>query len=288
MRTLAPRRVISAVSIALAAAAGVVAAPSPALAAPLVGVGDQAVTTCDVTAGDISWGFKESFRSYISGSIARGEWTTTDGASYATPAFGFTGAGGTYDPQTATGTASFPGTITFTGHDGLLRTSVSNPTISFTGPGAAQLLLDVSTVPMEQAMAGDDTVHTVTQIPFATIDLSGATVTDEGVTAVEAPTAVTAEGFAAFGNYDAGTPFDPMTISVGTTCAAPEPEPTVTETPELITAPEETVLTDPNMDVDPGATAFLPIAGGIAAVVVIAGAAVLIIRRKRQTTSADA
>src|SRR5690606_23738697 len=45
------------------------------------------LTGCTVTDAELVWGYKESFRSYISGSIAHGEWTVADGAAYETPNF---------------------------------------------------------------------------------------------------------------------------------------------------------------------------------------------------------
>ncbi|MGO3032767.1 MAG: HtaA domain-containing protein, partial [Microbacterium gubbeenense] len=95
---------------------------------------------CVVTDGTFSWGVKESFRSYISGTIANGSWEALDGATYETPNFEWTGATGSYDPATGTGSVSFPGTVHFTGHDGVLDLTLGNPTIEFEGETAALLL----------------------------------------------------------------------------------------------------------------------------------------------------
>lgn len=272
MRPFLPRFVV-------VASAGLVTATVALLAAPVVPSASAASTACEVTGATMTWGFKESFRSYISSSIANGEWTTGDGASYATPSFMFTGGSGTYDPTSATGSVALPGTISFTGHGGLLQTSVAHPTVSFTGPGTAQLLLDVSTVPMDQAMAGDTTVHTATQVPFVSLDLSGASVTDDAgaltITGTGLPTTMTAEGFEAFGSYDAGTPFDPMDLTIHATCAAPSPSPSPSPTAAPVVA-ETASSASPTVgqtQTDAPTPWLGWVAGGGAAIIVAAGAA---------------
>lgn len=276
MRSNAPvasRRLVAAVSIAVAAGAAL-----------FVPVGAQATVAaeCAVTDGDLSWGFKESFRSYISGSIANGEWAASDGATYATPNFSFTEATGPFDDETYAGDATFPGTIAFTGHDGLLRTSVANPTIAFASPASVQVLLDVSTVPMEQAMGGDDTVHTATQIPFVDVDMTDAEVARDGevitITATDAPTAVTAEGFAAFGNYETGTSFDPLTFQLTITCASETPDPTLTAAaPVAEQAPSAT----PASDGPAGGLGTILFTIGGAVVLIAMAVATVLIRRSR-------
>src|SRR5690606_16003506 len=67
---------------------------------------------CVADAATLSWGFKEAFRSYISGAIANGEWTVADGASYETPAFGWSDGEGSYDGTSAEGLIAFTGSVT--------------------------------------------------------------------------------------------------------------------------------------------------------------------------------
>lgn len=278
------RRAIPALLVAAAIGIGAGAVATAASATAVVTPG-----ACTVDAADITWGFKESFRSYISGTIANGEWQTDGGASYTTPNFSFTGGTGAYDPDAATGDVAFPGAIHFSGHEGLLQTSVSAPTLQLTGAGTARLLLDISSVPMEQALAGDNTVHTATQVPFVDIDLSSATVTrtDADVTIVgtELPTAITPEGFAAFGNYDAGTAFDPIALTVHATCAPTEDEATPTAEPTAeptattdapAAAPTSTSATDAVTD-----TGWVPwaVGGGVVVVLAAVGATLLVRRR---------
>ena len=267
-----------------ASAAGAATPPGAATAAP--------TDACTVTDATLTWGFKESFRSYISGTIARGQWEPSGGATYTTPAFSWSTATG----STATGTVSVSGApaeaaltggIRFTGHDGLLDTTIANPTLVLDTPTHATLRLDVSGVSMEAALAGDETATTVTQVPFVDIDLSGATVGESAdgmtITATDAPTAITADGFAAFGNYETGTAFDPITIAVTAVCAADAAasRPADPATPIAAAAAPEKEAGDTT------ATAWRVGAGVIAALAVVGVGAGFLVRR-RKTKLADA
>lgn len=195
-----------------------------ALGAEITVLAPRPVSGCTVRDASIDWGFKESFRSYISGSIAHGQWELSDGAAYTTPVFQWRGGTGTADLAAMTGQIDFTGTVIFTGHDGLLRTTVGNPRIRLVSETRAQLLLDVSGVTMEDALAGrTDAAVTVAAVPFVDIDLTQADVSRsaDGVTVTGAPTAITAEGSTAFPNYPAGTAFDAISFAVSVDdCAA--------------------------------------------------------------------
>lgn len=172
---------------------------------------------CTVEASTLTWGFKESFRSYISGTIASGEWTVADGASYQTPNFGWTGGVGTYEAATGEGVLAFSGSIEFTGHGGVLDTTVANPVIEFAGGDSATLLLDVSGTTQEGASVSEAGVE------FAEIDLSTASVEWDGgvLTVTDAPAVLTAPGAEAFGSYPAGEELDPLSfaLTVDESCA---------------------------------------------------------------------
>jgi hypothetical protein len=206
------RRLAVAVVVALAVVSG-----------PAAGAAD----TCTVTGADLSWGFKESFRSYIYSTIANGEWTVSDGAIYETPAFGFANGTGSYDPPSGRGTIDFAGTIEFTGHGGILDTIVANPHLRFVDASTASLLLDVSGTTQEGVEIAEQTVE------FARIDLSAATVDVTGDTLhiVDAPATLTADGAHAFGTYPAGEPLDPVTVAITTGSACPMVLPTPPPSP---------------------------------------------------------
>jgi hypothetical protein len=179
-----------------------VAAPAGAASAQAPG--------CEVESGVLSWGFKESFRAYIDGSIANGEWTVADGATYDTPSFGFPAETGRVDPRDPNGSIAFAGAVRFTGHGGILDTTVANPVLVVRPDGTGILLLDVSGPTME----GDEV--TVTEAEFLDVDLTGQDLTPvEGVITIDAaPTTLTADGAVAFPNYEAGSDFDPLTVTL--------------------------------------------------------------------------
>lgn len=184
---------------------------------------------CPVIDADLAWGFKESFRAYISGSIANGEWKVADGATYETPLFGWSGGEGSYDPETAEGLVSFLGSITFTGHGGILNTTVANPQLQFVDDSTAILLLDVSGTTQEGEPVDEKGVA------FVELDLSGAVSRDGDVLSItEAPAVLLADGAAAFGTYETGEVFDAITaeLTLDPTCAeAPVVEEPVDEQP---------------------------------------------------------
>lgn len=180
------------------------------LAAPPVGAASAQASGCEVESGTLTWGFKESFRAYIDGSIANGEWTVADGATYETPSFGFPAETGRVDPRNPNGEVAFAGSVRFTGHGDILDTTVANPVLVVRPDGTGLLLLDVSGPTME----GDEV--TVTEAEFLDVDLTGQNLTPvDGVITIDAaPTTLTADGAVAFPNYEAGSEFDPLTVTL--------------------------------------------------------------------------
>jgi len=258
------------------ALSGVLALAPAMLALPAAHAADPAA--CAVITADAVWGFKESFRSYVSGTIANGRWETTGAASYETPNFAWTGGTGWYDPQTGTGSIAFAGGIRFTGHGGLLDTTVQNPTLVLTGPRTAQVLLDVSGVSMEDALSGGTERDAVTQVPFIDVDLANATTdsSDAGITIAvsAAPTTITTEGFAVFGGYEAGSAFDPIALTVSAACPPAETAPPAPSAP----VGAEAAATDAAADAGPG---WIPGAVGGLLTVVVAVAGFAFTRRGR-------
>lgn len=181
---------------------------------------------CVATGSNLTWGFKESFRSYVSGSIAGGDWSASRGASYSTPSFTWAKGTGSFDERTRTGSVDFPGAVAFSGHDGALNTTISDPQVQIEGDRAL-IVLDVEGASMDAAMEGRDDSKSVPDVPFVEVDLSQATVETKGgrttITATDAPTALTSQGEAAFSTYTAGTSFDPVsfTITAKSSCLAP-------------------------------------------------------------------
>lgn len=156
----------------------------------------------------LSWGVRESFRSYISGSIANGGWTTDDGAVYSDGAFVFPGSGGTVtlDGDTVTGGAlPMAGSVHFTGHDGTLDTRLAAPEIRLSGSDGT-LVASVTSNDTEGAP------HDYGRIEVATLAVEGESVSD-GELAGDTTVTLTQEGADALGSfYDPGAEMDPLTF----------------------------------------------------------------------------
>jgi len=208
------------------------------LASTIAPVGAQAQTAaatgCTVTDGTLSWGVKESFRSYISGTIANGSWDTSNGASYETPQFQWGGATGTFDPSSGTGSVSFDGQVHFTGHDGLLDLSLAQPTVEFEGATAA-LLLDARSTDMEGEVAVDAAQEWVGDVTLP----GGLQLADGALVVTDAATTLTNAGVTAFaGFYEAGDELDALSLSLSLAdCADPEAANAPEEAPAETAAP---------------------------------------------------
>lgn len=234
---------------------------TPAQAAPVAT--ETAAGACEVTDGTLQWGLKESFRSYISGTIANGEWEVSDGAEYETPQFIWSSGTGQVDPEAGTGEVSFTGTVSFSGHDGALDLVIANPTVEFEDGGKVALLLDVRSTDIDGEESVDEQqtwfAESASDQPFAP---SGDT-----FEIVELPMVLTNSGASAFaGFYEAGGELDPITVSLelascGTgdadaeATAAPTAAPTADPT-DAAAAPEQRI---PWIPIIIGAVALLVI-----------------------------
>jgi Htaa. len=218
---------------------------------------------CDVASATLEWGVKESFRAYIDGSIANGEWTVADGATYETPTFAFPGTTGRIDPRDPNGSVGFAGSVRFTGHGGVLDTTIANPVLVVRGDGTGFLLLDVFGPTMDGGSVD------VRETPFVELDLTGQDLTPvDGVITIDAaPAVLTAEGGEAFPNYAEGDAFDPVTVTMDVGDCDLTGQPIGTDT----------------IDEDPAASSS-PLLWALAGIVVglVAATVVVILRRRRR------
>ncbi|GAA1456905.1 HtaA domain-containing protein [Nocardiopsis exhalans] len=167
--------------------------------------------------GRAAWGVKESFRSYIVGNIAKGEISTSDGASKNDDGtFAFTDGSGTVNLDESVAEIDFGGTVLFEGHvydgaDPLLYMTVSDPRVEIDGAGGT-LYADV----VSKSLSNEELV-TYEDVAFADLDLSGVEYElAEGVLSWDPiPAALTADGVPAFADfYAAGKQLDPITLTV--------------------------------------------------------------------------
>ncbi|WP_313601431.1 HtaA domain-containing protein [Aeromicrobium phoceense] len=189
----------------------------------------EKIVGCELSDARLDWGFKESFRAYVSGSIANGDWTTQGDASYETPEFTWSKGEGVLDETTRAGELEFGGTVVFTGHDGALDTTIANPSVTMTDAESATLSVDYTGGTMDAAMAGKDDRRTIAAVPFADLDLGAGEVSENGqtVTISGIPATLTSAGSAAFPNYETGAALDPVTLTytVAKDCATVAAQP---------------------------------------------------------------
>ncbi|MFE7040097.1 HtaA domain-containing protein [Streptomyces atratus] len=179
-----------------------------------------------VQGGRLDWGIKSSFQSYVTGPIANGSWSLTGGAATVGGSqFRFHSATGSYDPATGAFGSGFSGGVRFIGHkksDGgyELDLTIGRPTVRITG-GTGTVLAD-----MVSKDRGSGRVTSASQVPLATLGLSGIDMVGGStpITLNNIPATLTSQGAKAFaGYYTAGTPLDPVSLSVDISAPAGKP-----------------------------------------------------------------
>jgi hypothetical protein len=196
-------------SVVLAGAALALGGASPSHAAPVA-----------IADGTLSWGVRSSFRSYIEGSIAHGQATTSGGATRNGNLFEFPAASGTFDGSTAVD-AEFAGAVRFTGHDdgagpvldvtfSDLRVVISGTTGWLYADATYTSGTPTSTTPTPAVLHPD--------VQIAALDLAAVAPASIGATGwrwTNVPAALTADGALAFASlYPAGSSLDPVSFTV--------------------------------------------------------------------------
>ena len=178
-------------------------------AASTSGGGAGSVCTAEsslgVTEASAAWGVKQSFQSYITGSIAKGSWELS-GVSHSDGEFHFAGNSGAVDPKANTGTILFPGSMHFTGHKGVLQLNMSNMEIQWSG-NSGSLVATVSSNNME----GQNTDFG--RVALANLSFNQLNVGDNAASgsATASLTQAGAQAFADF--YPEGTQLDPISFT---------------------------------------------------------------------------
>lgn len=157
-----------------------------------------------VASADLGWGVRDSFRNYIRGGIANGSWDL-NGTTYSDNAFQW--AKGTGSFKDGKGSISFTGSVHFTGHHGILDTTISNPRLEINGKTAV----------LYATMVGNDMdgkSHNYGEVALLNVDVSGLQVSGDKISISGAGTTITAEGAKAFaGFYEAGKDMAPLSLS---------------------------------------------------------------------------
>ena len=165
-----------------------------------------------VASADLGWGVRDSFRNYIRGGIANGSWDL-NGTTYSNNAFQW--AKGTGSFKDGKGSISFTGSVHFTGHHGILDTTISNPRLEINGKTAV----------LYATMVGNDMdgkSHNYGEVALLNVDVSGLQVSGDKISISGAGTTITAEGAKAFaGFYEAGKDMAPLSFSASLSSVQP-------------------------------------------------------------------
>ena len=165
-----------------------------------------------VASADLGWGVRDSFRNYIRGGIANGSWDL-NGTTYSNNAFQW--AKGTGSFKDGKGSISFTGSVHFTGHHGILDTTISNPRLEINGKTA---VLYATVVGNDM----DGKSHNYGEVALLNVDVNGLQVSGDKISISGAGTTITAEGAKAFaGFYEAGKDMAPLSFSASLSGAQP-------------------------------------------------------------------
>ncbi|MFF7605462.1 HtaA domain-containing protein [Streptomyces parvulus] len=230
--------------------------------------------------GAVDWGVRRTFREYVTGDIADGEWTLSAGAQDGGALFRFPGGTGTFEDGGLT--AAFKGAVRFTGAHGLdLKLSAVRVTVE---DGRGTLYADV-------ASAGLD----ARKVPLVTFTAKGLKAVGGVVKVTEAPAKLTARGAEAFGGmYPAGTAMDPLSLAVALTAGAELPAlPDLGSEPTAQTSPRPAKTGSADTSAAPVASATedgdfpaLPVSLTAGALLLVAAALVTVALRRRRARPA--
>lgn len=167
-------------------------------------VQEQGASDGTIKSANLGWGVRDSFRNYVRGGIANGSWEL-NGTSYSSDAFNWSNGTGTF--KGGKGSISFSGSVRFTGHHGILDTTIANPRLEINGNSGTLYATMTSNDPSGKAT-------NYGEVALLKVDLSGLQSSSDAVSVNGAATTLTAEGAKAFaGFYDAGKDMAPLSFS---------------------------------------------------------------------------
>ena len=183
-------------------------------------VQEQGASDGTIKSANLGWGVRDSFRNYVRGGLANGSWEL-NGTSYSSDAFNWSNGTGTF--KGGKGSISFSGSVRFTGHHGILDTTIANPRLEINGNSGT----------LYATMNSNDSSGKATnygEVALLKVDLSGLQSSADAVSVNGAATTLTAEGAKAFaGFYEAGKDMAPLSFSAAINGAKTTTK-TVTET----------------------------------------------------------
>ncbi|MGW4868114.1 HtaA domain-containing protein [Streptomyces chartreusis] len=207
------RRVVLAAAVATAATLG-------ATALATLGAGTASAAEVPLSGYELTWGIKQSYRTYVTG-MAAGTFTATDGASQAAGngAFTFTEGSGTYDSTAHTVDLGFKGSLRIVSQAHGFDITLSD--VRFDS-AAAEITADVT-----------KSGTTTQDVPLADVTVTR--------TMTDMTTKLTKEAADTLGSpgYE-GAEGDPLTVVQKTTSPSPTPTPTATPTQSPTSTPTAT------------------------------------------------
>ncbi|MFD6434479.1 HtaA domain-containing protein [Streptomyces venezuelae] len=232
----------------------------------------------------VDWGVRRTFREYVTGPIAKGEWKLSAGAQDGGALFRFPKGEGTYDEKEHTLAADFAGSVRFTGAHGLDLTLAEIAVEVKDGKGTLSADVD----------SKGDRGATLKDAPLITFPAEEKELKpkDGLVSLAEVPSKLTAEGAKAFGGmYKAGSAMDPLSLAVALdaeaklpalpdlgSSARPDPAP---EKPEKHAQPK----TENAANSADSSSNAVPIGVGAGVAVLLAAAVAFGVVRKRRTAT---
>lgn len=140
----------------------------------------------------VDWGVRRTYREYVTGPIAQGRWTLSEGAQDGGALFRFPRGKGSYDPAGHTLDAAFAGSVRFQG----------------TG-------LDLTLTKVTVRVKDGTGTLSANAVPLVTFPAEDITAKKGLVSLNEVPTKLTSRGAKVFGSlYGAGTAMDPLSLAV--------------------------------------------------------------------------
>lgn len=219
-----PRGLIASVTAALLTLGGLVLAPAAAVAAPAPADG-----------ATLDWDIQTSFSSYIVGSIANGTITATGSATASGTDLSWSGGSGAADVDVPEADVDFTGGIQFSGHDGQLEMTISDPNLVITSDTTGEIWVHVFSAGGSGFPATDETMK------FADLTFDSLTVTETSISGTSATQALTAEASAVFA--DRYTDAAPVTFSIPVEQVAEATTTTLSVDPATGTADAGTTIT---------------------------------------------
>ncbi|NEW77667.1 HtaA domain-containing protein [Streptomyces rhizosphaericus] len=231
------------------------------------------------TTAAVDWGVRRTFREYVTGPVAKGEWRLSDGAQDGGALFRFPGGKGTYDERRNTLRATFQGRIGFRGKElDLALSGVSVRVVDGRGTLAADVTRDGSTAET---------------VPLATFEAPRLRPEKGLITLTEVPATLTTRGAEVFGGlYRAGTAMDPVSLAVALDAKASLPPlPDLGDAPTA--APERSAKARTRHTASPAAASSSSdssaapwAAAGAGGVLLIAAAVLVPLWRRRRAAAA--